>query len=154
MSRTEYLLSFLLSRLLFLVLEVGLFVGFGMLVFDVPLRGSVLALVTVCLVGALAFSALGLLAASRARTVEAVSGLANLIMLPMWILSGVFFSSANFPAIVQPVVQALPLTAAVDALRAIMLQGASLGAVGGELAVLAAWIVVPFAVALRIFRWR
>jgi ABC-type multidrug transport system permease subunit len=133
---------------------VVLFVGFGMLAFDVPLRGSALALGTVCLVGALAFSALGLLSASRARSVEAVSGLANLIMLPMWILSGVFFSSANFPAAVQPFIRALPLTAAVDALRAIMLQGASLTSLGVELAVLGVWLVVPFAVALRIFRWR
>jgi ABC-2 type transport system permease protein len=154
MSRAEYLLSFLLSRLLFLVVEVALFVGFGMLAFDVPLRGSLLALAAVCLLGALAFSALGLLSASRARSVEAVSGIANLIMLPMWILSGVFFSSANFPAVAQPFIQALPLTAAVDALRAIMLQGAPLTALGAELAVLAAWLVVPFVVALRVFRWR
>jgi ABC-type multidrug transport system permease subunit len=154
MSRAQYLLSFLLSRLVFLVAEVVLFVSFGVLVFDVPLRGSPAALGLVCLLGALAFSALGLLVASRARTVEAVSGLTNLVLMPMWILSGVFFSSANFPAVAQPVIQALPLTATVDALRAIMLQGASLAALGGELAVIAFWLVVPFAAALRLFRWR
>ena len=154
MSRTQYLLSFLLSRLVFLVAEVVLFVSFGVLVFDVPLRGSAAALGVVCLLGALAFSALGLLVASRARTVEAVSGMTNLVLMPMWILSGVFFSSANFPAVVQPVIQVLPLTATVDALRAIMLQGTSLTALGGELAVIAFWLVVPFAAALRLFRWR
>ena len=154
MSRGQYLASFLLSRLAFLVLEVGALVGFGMLAFDVPMRGSLVALAVVCLVAALTFSALGLLVASRARTVEAVSGLANLVMLPMWIFSGVFFSAANFPDALQPFVQALPLTAAVDALRAIMLRGATLSSQAGEVGLLLLWLVVPFVVALRIFRWR
>ena len=154
MSRAEYLLSFLMSRLLFLVAEVVVLVGFGAFVFDVPVRGSFVTLGIVCLLGALAFNALGLLVASRAKTVEAVSGLANLVMLPMWIFSGVFFSSSNFPEAMQPVIRALPLTATVDGLRATMLQGASLASLGGELAVIAVWLVVSFVVALRIFRWR
>ncbi len=154
MSRAEYLGSFLLSRLVFLVLEVGVLVAFGALVFDVPMRGSWVALGVVCLVAALAFSALGLLVSSRARTVEAVSGLANLVMLPMWIFSGVFFSAANFPKALQPFVQALPLTATVDALRGIMLRGTPLTALGGELALLLVWLVLPFMAALWMFRWR
>jgi ABC-type multidrug transport system permease subunit len=154
MSRAQYLISFLLSRLFFLIMEVGVLVGFGALVFDVPVRGSLVSLGVVCLVAALTFSAMGLLVASRARTVEAVSGLANLAMLPMWIFSGVFFSAANFPDALQPFIQALPLTGTVDALRAIMLRGAPLSAVSGELLLLAAWLVVPFALALRLFRWR
>jgi len=154
MSRAQYLMSFLLSRLFFLVIEVGVLVGFGALVFDVPVRGSLVTLGVVCLVGALAFSAMGLLVASRARTVEAVSGLANLAMLPMWIFSGVFFSAANFPKALQPFIQALPLTGAVDALRAVMLRGAPLASVSGELLLLLGWLVVPFVLALRLFRWR
>jgi ABC-2 type transport system permease protein len=154
MSRTQYLLSFLLSRLFFLVLEVGALLGFGVLVFDVPMRGSIGTLAVVSLVAALTFSAIGLLVSSRARTVEAVSGLANLVMLPMWIFSGVFFSSANFPEALQPFIQALPLTATVDALREVMLRGAPLSSVAAELALLLAWLVVPFVVALRVFRWR
>lgn len=154
MSRAQYLMSFLLSRLVFLVLEVGVLVGFGALVFDVPVRGSFGALALVCLVAALTFSAMGLLVASRARTVEAVSGLANFVMLPMWIFSGVFFSSANFPKVLQPFIQALPLTGTVDALRAVMLRGAPLSSVASELVLLLVWLVVPFMVALKIFRWR
>jgi ABC-type multidrug transport system permease subunit len=154
MSRAQYLMSFLLSRLFFLVVEVGVLVGFGALVFDVPVRGSILTLGLVCFLGALTFSAMGLLVASRARTVEAVSGLANLVMLPMWIFSGVFFSSANFPKALQPFIHALPLTGTVDALRAIMLRGAPLASVSGELLLLLAWLVVPFVVALKLFRWR
>jgi ABC-type polysaccharide/polyol phosphate export permease len=123
-------------------------------VFDVPLRGSLAALGVVSLIAALAFSAMGLLVSSRAQTVEAVSGLANLVMLPMWIFSGVFFSAANFPKMLQPFIQALPLTATVDSLRAIMLRGAPLSSLSGELLLLVGWLVVPFAVALWIFRWR
>jgi ABC-type multidrug transport system permease subunit len=154
MSRGEYLLSFLISRLAFLVAEVVVLVGFGALVFDVPVRGSFVTLGIVCLLGALSFNAVGLLVASRAKTVEAVSGLANLVMLPMWVVSGVFFSSSNFPEAVQPAIRALPLTAIVDALRATMLQGAPLASLGSELAVIGVWLVVAFTVALKIFRWR
>jgi ABC-type multidrug transport system permease subunit len=154
MSRGQYLLSFLISRLAFLALEVGALVGFGMLVFGVPQRGAIGTLALVTLIASLAFSALGLLVASRARTVEAVSGLANLLMLPMWIFSGVFFSAANFPSVMQPYIQALPLTATADALRATMLQGVPLSSLGGELALITIWGMVPFVLALRLFRWR
>jgi ABC-type polysaccharide/polyol phosphate export permease len=106
------------------------------------------------LLGAISFGGLGLLAASRARTVEAVSGIMNFIMLPMWIFSGVFFSSSNFPQVVQPFVKALPLTAVNDALRANMLEGASLTALSPQLLVIVVWGVLTFFAALKLFRWR
>src|SRR5258705_175383 len=127
---------------------------FGVFVLGMPIRGSLLSLSVVCLVGALAFGSLGLLLASRARTFEAISGLMNFAMVPMWILSGVFFSSSNFPEAMQPAIQALPLTALNNALRSIVLEGSPLRGVGGELAVLGAWGIGGFALALRIFRWR
>lgn len=154
MSRAEYLLSFLFSRLVWLVVEVVLLLGFAVLFFGVPTRGSLPQLAMVLLVSAFAFGGLGLLIASRARTMEGVSGLMNLSMLPMWVLSGVFFSSENFPRVVQPFIQALPLTAANNALRANMLRGEGWGVVGPELTILAVWMVVTFALALRMFRWR
>jgi ABC-2 type transport system permease protein len=154
MSRAQYLLSFLCSRLVFLVLEVVTLLGFGHLAFGVPLRGSLVTLLLICLLGALSFGGLGLLTASRARTTEAVSGIMNFIMLPMWIFSGVFFSSANFPRAVQPFIRILPLTAVNDALRANMLEGASLASMTPELVVIIVWGVVTFFAALRIFRWR
>ena len=154
MSRLEYLLSFVLSRLVFLGLEVAVLLGFGTLVLDVPIRGAIGTLLLVAFIGAAAFGAIGLLVSSRSKTIEGVSGLTNFVMLPMWIFSGVFFSSANFPAVIQPVVQALPLTALVNGLRAIMLQGAGLGDVWQQLLVLAVYLVVCLSVALRIFRWQ
>jgi ABC-2 type transport system permease protein len=154
MRRTHYLASFLFSRFVFLILEVAVIIGSAILFFDVPVRGSLVQLFVVCLLSALAFGGLGLLIASRARTMEGVSGLMNLAMMPMWVLSGVFFSSANFPKAAQPFIQALPLTATINALRATMLQGAGWGAVAPAVAVITAWLLLTFALALKLFRWR
>lgn len=154
MPRWQYLASYLLSRLVMLVIEVVAFLGFARLVFGVPFRGSLVELAFLCVLTSLAFSALGLLVASRAKTMEAASGLMNLVMLPMWILSGVFFSASRFPNIIQPFVRALPLTAANDALRGNMLQGMNLGQMWPQVAILLAWLIVPFGISLRIFRWR
>jgi ABC-2 type transport system permease protein len=154
MPRWQYLASYLLSRLSMLVIEVVGFLGFARLVFGVPFRGSMWQLGLLCVLTSLAFSALGLLVASRAKTMEAASGLMNLVMLPMWILSGVFFSATRFPAVIQPVVRALPLTAAIEALRGNMLQGTNLGQQTAQIGILLAWLIVAFAVSLRIFRWR
>jgi ABC-type multidrug transport system permease subunit len=154
MPRWQYLASYLLSRLSMLVIEVAGFLGFAKLVFGVPFRGSFWQLGLLCVLTSLAFSALGLLVASRAKTMESASGLMNLVMLPMWILSGVFFSATRFPAVVQPVVRALPLTAAIDALRGNMLQGMNLGQLTTQMAILLTWLVMSFAIALRLFRWR
>jgi ABC-type multidrug transport system permease subunit len=154
MPRWQYLMSFLLSRLAMLVIEVAAFLGFAKVAFGVPFRGSLWELGFLCVLTSLAFSALGLLVSSRAKTMEAASGLMNLVMLPMWILSGVFFSASRFPAVIQPIVRALPLTAAIDAMRGNMLQGVHLSHLISPVCILLAWLVVPFAVSLRIFRWR
>ena len=154
MPRWQYLASYLLSRLSMLVIEVVGFLGFARLIFGVPFRGSIWQLGLLCVLTSLAFSALGLLVASRAKTMEAASGLMNLVMLPMWILSGVFFSATRFPGVIQPVVRALPLTAAIEAVRGNMLQGTNLGQQTAQIGILLAWLVVAFAISLRIFRWR
>jgi len=154
MRRGHYLLSFILSRLLFLFLEIAALVGFGWLMFGVGVRGSYVALALITVLGALSFAGLGMLVASRARTIEAVSGLMNLVMLPMWILSGTFFSYARFPDAMQPFVKALPLTALNDALRAVMIDGTGLMRLGAPLAIVAGWGAVSFVIALQIFRWR
>ena len=154
MRKSHYLASFLFSRFVFLILEIAVLVGAAAWLFDVPVRGSLLQLFVVSLVSALSFGGLGLLIASRARTMEGVSGLMNLTMMPMWVLSGVFFSSTNFPKAAQPVIQALPLTATINALRATMLQGAGWATVAPSLAIVVAWLVVTFGLALKLFRWR
>ncbi len=153
MRRSEYLLSYVCARLVWLGLEVSAVLLFGKLVFDVPIRGSLLSLVVVVLLGAATFSGIGLLVASRSKTIEGVSGLMNFVMVPMWIGSGVFFAYSNFPEAVQPFLKVLPLTALNDALRAVLLDGAPLTATAGLLGIMLFWAVSSYAVALKIFRW-
>ena len=153
MHKRDFLLAQILARLLFLVGEVAALLAFGVLVLGMPLRGSWSAIGVMTLVGALCFGGFGLLVASRARTFEGISGLINAAVLPMWIFSGVFFSVANFPDAVQPVIDVLPLTALNDGLRAIMLEGASLARVAPDLLILTVWGTATFAIALKIFRW-
>jgi len=154
MRRSQFLGAQVAGRLLFLPLEAGVLIVFAHYVFGVPVRGSWLLLSAVVLLGAVSASALALLTASRARTFESISGLINVAVVPMWILSGVFFSSTHFPGAIQPFVQALPLTALNDALRAVMLAGDGFGAIAHEVAILSAWTIVCFALALKIFRWQ
>jgi ABC-type multidrug transport system permease subunit len=154
MRRSHYLLSFILSRLVFLIVEVVALVGFGWLLFGVAVRGSFASLAAITVLGSFAFAGLGLLVASRAKTIEGVSGLMNLVMLPMWILSGTFFSYSRFPDVMIPFVKALPLTALNDALRAVMIDGAAVTTLGTPLAIVVAWGAVSFVIALKIFRWR
>lgn len=154
MPRWQYLASFVGWRFLLLPIEVGVFLGFSHFAFGVPARGSFWQLGLLCILVSLTFSAMGILIGSRVRTMQAASGLINLTMLPMWIFSGVFFSASRFPKIVQPWIHALPLTAAIDALRANMLQGAPLAHLLAPLSVLLAWLLVTSSLSLWIFRWR
>jgi ABC-2 type transport system permease protein len=152
--RSQLLGAQLTSRLIFLIPEAGALLLFAYFALGVPLRGSLFLLIGVSLLGALAFSGLGLLTAARPRTIEGVSGVMNLVMVPMWIFSGIFFSTERFPAGMQPFVQALPLTALNDSLRGVMLEGSSFLSLLPELGLLAAWGVVSFVLALRFFRWQ
>jgi ABC-type multidrug transport system permease subunit len=154
MRRSHYLLSFMLSRLVFLFLEVAAVVVFAWLVFGFTVRGSWLSLSLITLLGGFSFSGIGLLVAARPTTIEGVSGLMNFIMLPMWLLSGTFFSSERFPQVFQPFIKALPLTALNTLLRAVMNEGAPLWASWIHVSILVAWLLISFVVALKIFRWQ
>jgi ABC-2 type transport system permease protein len=154
MRRWEYLLSVVLARVVFLLLEIVAFVAIGEVFFGVHVQGGYGAVLVACLVGGMSFTGLALLIAARAKSAEVASGLVNFLTLPMWLLSGSFFSSARFPEAAQPLIQALPLTALNDALRGIYNDGASLLDVSGELGILLAWGLLPFVVAVRWFRWQ
>lgn len=153
MRRSDFLLALTSSRLVLMVVELALLLGLGVFIFHMRILGSWLTIVFLGALGAAAFAGLGLLTASRAQKIETVSGLMNLVMMPMWIFSGVFFSYERFPAVAHPVIRALPLTALNDALRATILEGAPLAAQAGRLSVLLAWTVVSFLLALSWFRW-
>lgn len=154
MRRPDFLVGLMFSRILFLAIQVAFLLLFGWLAFRVEVHGSVLSIAVIGIVGTCAFTGIALVAASRAKTLEGVSGITNMIMIPMWLLSGTFFSYERFPAVLQPVIRALPLTAFNDALRMVVNDGAPLPATWSQLLILAAWAVVPFAAALKLFRWQ
>ena len=154
MRKTDYLMAMFLSRLLWLILEISVLVAFGWIVFGVRVNGSILVLILLCIVGGYAFSGIGLLTASRAKTIEAVSGLMNLIMMPMWLCSGVFFSYERFPDSVKPFIRILPLTLLNDALRAVINDAAGLSQIAFQLGILTVWGLVTFVIGLKVFRWQ
>lgn len=154
MRKSDFMMGIMISRMLFMVPEVLALLLFARYAFGVVNHGSTLAVAMLILIGAVMFSGIGLLAASRANTIEAVSGIMNLVMVPMWIFSGIFFSAERFPASVQPLIQALPLTPLISTLRSVMLEGQSLVELAVPIAVMLGWSVASFALALRWFRWR
>jgi ABC-2 type transport system permease protein len=154
MRRSDFLLALICSRLIFTLADVVVLLIFGYLVFDVRNAGNHVELGLAVLLGGAAFSGIGLLVASRAQTLETVSGLMNLVILPMWVFSGVFFSSERFPDVVQPLINLLPLTALNQLLRGVMLEGKSLAAMFPQVVILSAYAVLTFGIALKVFRWK
>jgi ABC-type multidrug transport system permease subunit len=153
MKRSHFMLGIMISRLVFMIPEVLVLLVFARYAFGVVIYGDLLAVIALVILGAFTFAGIGLLVASRAKTLESVSGLMNVVMLPMWLLSGIFFRADRFPDVVQPFIKALPLTPLINALRAVMLEGATLASQWMELSILAGYGVVTFAIALKIFRW-
>jgi ABC-type multidrug transport system permease subunit len=154
MKRWHYLLSFMLSRLVFLFLEIAAILIFAYFVFNVRVYGSLLSFMLIALIGSMAFAGIGLLVAARTKTIEGVSGLMNLVMLPMWLLSGSFFSASRFPDFAQPIIKLLPLTALNDALRSVMNDGSAISANLIDIGLLLGWGLLSFVIAVRIFRWQ
>jgi ABC-2 type transport system permease protein len=153
MRRGDFLLAIMTSRLLLMVIEIGLLLVFGVIFFHMRVLGSVFSIALIGGLGSLTFGGVGLLTASRAQKIESISGLINLVMMPMWIFSGVFFSYERFPAVIHPLIKALPLTALNDALRASILEGTPLLQQWPRLLILGLWGGISFVLALKWFRW-
>jgi len=153
MKRTHFLMGMMTSRLIFMIPQIVFLLLFAYLIFGVRINGNWLSILFIVILGAIEFATIGLLVASRAQTLEAASGLMNLVMLPMWTLSGIFFSYERFPEVVQPMIKLLPLTPVIDVLRGMMMDGKSILNYGPEIIVILVWCVVPFVISLAIFRW-
>lgn len=154
MRRSHFLAAYLLSRLVFLSTEVIALVAAGWLLFDVAVQGSLLAVGLVSLVGASSFGGIALLVGARIENTEVASGWMNFIQMPMWLLSGAFFSYERFPEFLHPFIRLLPLTPLIQALRDVFNHGAGLVDVLPSVGILGAWTMVTSALALRLFRWQ
>ncbi|MEO0424605.1 MAG: ABC transporter permease [Pseudomonadota bacterium] len=153
MRRWHFLAAYILGRGIFLIGELACLLAFAYFVLRIPVNTSLVSFFAACLLGMSTFAAIGLLIAARPRTTEGVSGLMNAVMLPMWLFSGVFFSYERFPEFTHDVLRLLPLTAIVETLRGLMLDGESVLALAGPIAVQLGWIALAFTLALRWFRW-
>jgi ABC-2 type transport system permease protein len=153
MRKSDFLLALMSSRLVLMIIEIGLLLTLGVIVFHMRVLGSLFAIFFLGALGALCFGGVGLVTASRAQKIESVSGLMNLVMMPMWIFSGVFFSYERFPAVIQPLIKALPLTALNDSLRASILEDTPLIHQWPRLLVMFLWGGISFVLALKWFRW-
>lgn len=154
MRRSHFLFSYFVSRALFLILELSLLVTFGKFMFGTTVQGDFLSLLLTAIVGAAAFAGLSLTVGARLDNTETANGWMNFVQLPMYVLSGTFFSYERFPEWMHTPCELLPLTALTNALREIYNQGASVLNLGPELAVLAFWGGLGFLVALKSFRWQ
>ncbi|MGI9519268.1 MAG: ABC transporter permease [Pirellulaceae bacterium] len=153
MKKTHFLMGVMASRLVFMIPEMIVLIVFARFAFGVQIYGNWLAIIVVVLLGAVQFSGIGLLVASRSKTLESVSGLMNLVMLPMWMMSGIFFSYERFPEFLWPVIKLLPLTPLIDSLRGLMSEGVSLASLWPEMICMTVWAILSFALALYWFRW-
>jgi ABC-type multidrug transport system permease subunit len=154
MRRSDFLLSMFLSRALFLFVETIALLVFAHFVFAIDVEGSLAAFFLLALLGAASFAGIALLVAARVESVEAANGWLNFATMPMWLLSGLFFSYERFPELLHLPIRLLPLTALNDGLRAIANEGRGLMSLPFEIAVLVAWAIVTFVLALRLFRWQ
>lgn len=154
MRRPHFLLSYFISRSLFLVLELGVLVAFGKLFFGMTVQGGLLSLVVISILGAAAFAGISLVIGARISNTETANGWTNLVQMPMWLLSGVFFTYERFPEFLHTPIRMLPLTALVDGLRGVYNDGLTLAGLLPEVLVLAVWGTVGFLIALRTFRWQ
>lgn len=154
MQRSQFLLSYFLSRSVFLVIEVSALMLFGTLVFGTVVRGSLLTVGVVAFLGAASFAGISLLVGARVENTESANGWMNLVQLPMWVLSGCFFSYQRFPEWLHTPIRLLPLTALADALRSVFNEGRGLCDLWFEFVVLLVWGGVGYLVALRTFRWQ
>lgn len=153
LSTTEFLMAQIFSRLILIVVVSVIVYIICDLILDFSMYGSYLALLLVFVMGALSLITLGLLIAARLKSDELAGGLANVISLPMMLLSGVWFSLEGSPSWVIFLSKFLPLTHVVDASRAIMLDGAGIVAISHHLLVLLLMMLVFLFIGVKLFRW-
>lgn len=153
MKFSDYILSHIIGRYLIAVVETITILSAGFVLFDFHIYGSKFDFFLLILLGTGAFTAIGILAGSKTKNTSAYNGMVNLLSLPMMLLAGVWFSKTYFPSWLADIAQYLPLTALVDALRSIALEGATLGSVSFEILVLLGYGIASAVTAGKIFRW-
>ncbi|MGH1366858.1 MAG: ABC transporter permease [Calditrichia bacterium] len=153
LPKWKFIAGQILARYVIVLAQAGMLIGLAMVLFGVKMVGDFFPFFFALSIGMFAFIALGYSIASIAKTTESASGMANVLFIPMTLLSGVYFSSDGLPAFLQPLIEALPLTHLVRAIRAIFTNGAGLSNVFPELLILTCWTIACFAFSIKRFKW-
>jgi ABC-type multidrug transport system permease subunit len=153
MPKWEYIMSHIVARIILCFVEAAIVYTFAYFYFGITIEGSILAFIILFLSGIVAFSGVAVLLASRTDKTQVGNGLINLIIMPMMLLSGIYFSYHNFPEPVIPIIQALPLTILADGVKAIFNESAGLAQVWKSILILNALGLVTFTIGLKYFKW-
>ncbi len=153
MKKSHFLVSLMSVRIALNLIESTLLFIFAYLVFDISIQGNPAALFLVFFAGNIAFSGIAVFVCSRTGKTETGNGLINVVVMPMMVLSGIFFSYHNFPEWSHPVIRKLPLTLLADGLRTIFIEGAGFTEACFPAVILTAIGLLFFTAGLKIFKW-
>jgi ABC-2 type transport system permease protein len=153
MKKSSYLISHFVARVTLAIIEASILYFFARIYFKVEIQGSLTAFFLIFLAGNICFTGLGVLLASRTSSSRIGTGLINFVTIPMTVLSGVFFSYHNFPDVVIPYIQKLPLTMLADSMRSIFIEGTGLAENMTAFLTLSLFGIVCFLAGLKIYKW-
>jgi len=153
MRKSYFLISLMTVRIVMNLIESSLLFFFAWLAFHITIEGSIIGLFAIFLAGNIAFGGIAIFVSCRTSNTEIGNGLVNAVVMPMMVLSGVFFSYHNFPDWSIPVIQKLPLTLLADGLRSIFIEGAQMTEVMLPVALLLGIGIFFFSVGLKFFKW-
>jgi ABC-2 type transport system permease protein len=153
MKVSEFLAAQVTTRLIMAAIQVAILLIVGVFAFNFHLAGNVIELMVACIFGSAIFIALGFAISGYAKDEQAVPALANILVLPMMFLSGIFFTRDSMPPWLHTISDFLPLTYVVDAIRSIAVNGSHLWNLGGDVLGILVWLVITIVIAIRLFRW-
>lgn len=153
LKASQLILATALEYLLLGLASLAVMFLVGLFVFDFNMRGSYLDLLVFTILGILAMFGIGLAIGGWAKNENQSAPLSNLVAFPLMFLSGTFFPRFLMPEWLQSITGYLPLTPIIDGLRLIMTEGRGLFSLGSEIGLIAAWMVIIYFVAIRVFRW-
>lgn len=153
LSRHVFLAAQLGTRLIIVIMAAAILMLVGLLFFGIQNQGSYLSVLLLLILGSACFTSMGYFLASFARNVEVYNGFANIVVLPLMMVSGVYFSLDSAPIWLQRGAEFLPLTPLIKILRAVFNDGANLVSEVPSLALLAGWTLLLFVLAVKRFKW-
>ncbi|TFG42153.1 MAG: ABC transporter permease [Bacteroidia bacterium] len=153
MKKSHFLIALITVRVTMNFIEALVLVVFALIAFNISIQGSISALILIFIAGNIAFAGIAVFVSSHTSNTEVGNGLINAVVMPMMILSGIFFSYQNFPDWSVRIIRALPLTTMTDGVRSIFNEGAGYNEVVIPILALSVIGILFFSAGLKIFKW-